>query len=53
MEPIPELFKGKVVCKCCIKKPLIPTQNIHLIIEEKAEKAEKRKLIINKGTSSR
>ena len=57
MEPIPDLFKGKVVCKCCIQRnKLQSSQNMHLVIEEKTEKIEKietlsgkKALIINKG----
>ena len=54
MEPLPEIFKGKVVCKCC--KPIFSSpydRNIRLIIRERAKqaektiKAEKKKLIIN------
>ena len=29
-EPVPEIFKGKVVCKCCIDR-----KNISFIISEK------------------
>jgi hypothetical protein len=49
MEPIPDIFKGKCVCKCCVRKTGPKTdsktgENIRLIIREKPEK---KKLIIN------
>ena len=31
-EPVPEIFKGKIVCKCCINK-----KNISFKISEKEE----------------
>ena len=31
MESIPEIFKGKIVCKCCRRR-----KNIHLTITEKS-----------------
>jgi len=54
MEPMSNIFKGKIICKCCIQRnKLYPSQNIHLIIEEKPEKignisGKKKALIINK-----
>jgi len=63
MEPIPEIFKGKVVCKCCMRAPVSnpsPRQirSFRSAIKNISrptqnihliirEKTEKKKLIIN------
>ena len=38
MDPVPEIFKGKIVCKCCINKRNIKLKITEIITDKSTDK---------------